>query len=165
MASVSTSTVGAAIWASGRAALLPGSALARMQARVATEEVLKRWPDWEVDYGNAAKAHTPARCAAGSTLPGHGRVRRRGRPRRGDWCPARMQLRGACSPDSRRMFSGTHPMPITDRASISLEGLSMRERHLTETASVRSVFICRSRVANSQPGFGVSGGDCRIQAS
>ena len=35
-----------------------GSALARMQARVALEEVLKRWPDWEVDYENAAMAHT-----------------------------------------------------------------------------------------------------------
>jgi cytochrome P450 len=35
-----------------------GSALARMQARVALEEVIKRWPDWEVDYDNAAKAHT-----------------------------------------------------------------------------------------------------------
>ena len=35
-----------------------GSALARMQARVALEEVLKRWPDWEVDYTNATKAHT-----------------------------------------------------------------------------------------------------------
>jgi cytochrome P450 len=35
-----------------------GSALARMQTRVAFEEVLKRWPDWEVDYANAAKAHT-----------------------------------------------------------------------------------------------------------
>jgi cytochrome P450 len=35
-----------------------GSALARMQARVALEEVLKRWPDWEVDYANAGKAHT-----------------------------------------------------------------------------------------------------------
>jgi cytochrome P450 len=35
-----------------------GSALARMQARVVLEEVLKRWPDWEVDYDNAAKAHT-----------------------------------------------------------------------------------------------------------
>lgn len=35
-----------------------GSALARMQARVALEEVLKRWPDWEVDYGNAEMAHT-----------------------------------------------------------------------------------------------------------
>jgi cytochrome P450 len=35
-----------------------GSALARMQARVALEEVIKRWPDWEVDYANAAKAHT-----------------------------------------------------------------------------------------------------------
>ena len=35
-----------------------GSALARMQARVVLEEVLKRWPDWEVDYDDAAKAHT-----------------------------------------------------------------------------------------------------------
>jgi cytochrome P450 len=35
-----------------------GSALARMQARVALEEVIKRWPDWEVDYSNARKAHT-----------------------------------------------------------------------------------------------------------
>jgi cytochrome P450 len=35
-----------------------GSALARMQARVALEEVINRWPDWEVDYANARKAHT-----------------------------------------------------------------------------------------------------------
>jgi cytochrome P450 len=35
-----------------------GSALARMQARVALEEVIKRWADWEVDYANATKAHT-----------------------------------------------------------------------------------------------------------
>jgi len=35
-----------------------GSALARMQARVALEEVVKRWPEWEVDYANARKAHT-----------------------------------------------------------------------------------------------------------
>jgi cytochrome P450 len=35
-----------------------GSALARMQARVALEEVIKRWPDCEVDYANASKAHT-----------------------------------------------------------------------------------------------------------
>ncbi|OBB81045.1 cytochrome P450 [Mycolicibacterium peregrinum] len=35
-----------------------GSALARLEARVAFEEVLKRWPDWEVDYPNAFRAHT-----------------------------------------------------------------------------------------------------------
>ncbi len=35
-----------------------GSALARMEARVVLEEVVKRWPDWEVDYDNAVKAHT-----------------------------------------------------------------------------------------------------------
>jgi cytochrome P450 len=35
-----------------------GSALARMEARVAFEEVLKRWPEWEVDFTNAERAHT-----------------------------------------------------------------------------------------------------------
>ena len=45
-----------------------GSALARMQARVALEEVLKRWPDWEVDYANAEKAHTSSVRGWG-TLP------------------------------------------------------------------------------------------------
>jgi cytochrome P450 len=35
-----------------------GAALARMEARVAIEELLKRWPDWNVDYANAEKAHT-----------------------------------------------------------------------------------------------------------
>ncbi|ETB15473.1 cytochrome P450 [Mycobacterium avium 10-5560] len=35
-----------------------GSALARMEARVAFEEVLKRWRDWEVDYANAERART-----------------------------------------------------------------------------------------------------------
>jgi len=44
-----------------------GSALARMQARVATEELLKRWPDWEVDYSNAEMAHT-------SSVRGWGRL-------------------------------------------------------------------------------------------
>jgi cytochrome P450 len=35
-----------------------GAALARMKARVALDEVLNRWPDWEVDYDNAVRAHT-----------------------------------------------------------------------------------------------------------
>ena len=35
-----------------------GSSLARMQARVALEEILKRWPEWDVDYAGAARAHT-----------------------------------------------------------------------------------------------------------
>ena len=29
-----------------------------MQARVVLEELLKRWPEWDVDYAGAAKAHT-----------------------------------------------------------------------------------------------------------
>lgn len=35
-----------------------GSALARLEARVAFEEVFKRWTDWDVDYANASRART-----------------------------------------------------------------------------------------------------------
>jgi cytochrome P450 len=35
-----------------------GAALARLEGRVALDEVLKRWPDWEVDYANAVQART-----------------------------------------------------------------------------------------------------------
>ena len=35
-----------------------GASLARLEARVALEEVLKRFPDWEVDYANARMAPT-----------------------------------------------------------------------------------------------------------
>ena len=44
-----------------------GSSLARMQARVALEEMLNRWQEWEVDYDNAAMAHT-------SSVRGWGRL-------------------------------------------------------------------------------------------
>jgi cytochrome P450 len=36
-----------------------GAALARLEGRVALEEVLQRWPTWEVDWDNAKQAHTP----------------------------------------------------------------------------------------------------------
>ena len=35
-----------------------GTSLARMQARVVLEELLSRWPEWDVDYTAATKAHT-----------------------------------------------------------------------------------------------------------
>jgi cytochrome P450 len=35
-----------------------GAALARLEGGVALDEVLERWPDWEVDYSNAVQAHT-----------------------------------------------------------------------------------------------------------
>jgi cytochrome P450 len=44
-----------------------GSSLARMQARVALEEMLRRWPEWDVDLDNAAMAHT-------SSVRGWGRL-------------------------------------------------------------------------------------------
>ncbi len=36
-----------------------GAALARLEGRVALDEVLQRFPDWEVDWTNAKQAHTP----------------------------------------------------------------------------------------------------------
>jgi cytochrome P450 len=35
-----------------------GAALARLEGRVALDEVLQRWTDWEVDYPNAVQART-----------------------------------------------------------------------------------------------------------
>jgi cytochrome P450 len=35
-----------------------GASLARLQGRVALDEVLKRFPDWEVDYDNIKLAPT-----------------------------------------------------------------------------------------------------------
>jgi cytochrome P450 len=35
-----------------------GAALARLEGRVALDEVLNRFPEWEVDYGNVRQAHT-----------------------------------------------------------------------------------------------------------
>jgi len=35
-----------------------GAALARLEGRVALDEVLRRWTDWEVDYEHAVQAHT-----------------------------------------------------------------------------------------------------------
>ncbi|HZN81163.1 MAG TPA: cytochrome P450 [Mycobacterium sp.] len=44
-----------------------GSSLARMQARVALEEMLTRWPEWEIDLEDAEMAHT-------SSVRGWGRL-------------------------------------------------------------------------------------------
>jgi cytochrome P450 len=35
-----------------------GAALARLEGRVALDEVLRRWPDWDVDWDKAKQAHT-----------------------------------------------------------------------------------------------------------
>lgn len=35
-----------------------GAALGRLKKRVALDEMLKRWPEWDVDYERACKVHT-----------------------------------------------------------------------------------------------------------
>ena len=50
-----------------RVALIWAASLARMQARVALEEMLTRWPEWQIDYDDAAMAHT-------SSVRGWGRL-------------------------------------------------------------------------------------------
>ena len=51
-----------------------GASLARLEGRVAREEILSRWPDWEIDHDGAEMARTstvrgwkrlPARIAPG----------------------------------------------------------------------------------------------------
>jgi cytochrome P450 len=46
-----------------------GASLARLEARVALEEVLKRFPDWEIDYENAKMAPTSATMRGWETMP------------------------------------------------------------------------------------------------
>lgn len=46
-----------------------GASLARLEARVALEEVLKRFPDWEVDYEQARMAPTSATMRGWETMP------------------------------------------------------------------------------------------------
>jgi cytochrome P450 len=36
-----------------------GAALARLEGRIAIDEVLNRFPNWEIDWENAVQAHTP----------------------------------------------------------------------------------------------------------
>ena len=45
-----------------------GAALARLEGRVALDEVLKRFPTWEVDWDHAVQAHTST-SGAGRSLP------------------------------------------------------------------------------------------------
>ena len=45
-----------------------GSALARLEGRIALEEILKRFPEWEVDLANA-RSRRRRRSAAGSRCP------------------------------------------------------------------------------------------------
>jgi cytochrome P450 len=47
-----------------------GAALARLEGRVALDEVLRRFPDWEVDYDNACRAHAST-VRGWETLPVH----------------------------------------------------------------------------------------------
>jgi cytochrome P450 len=37
-----------------------GNALARMEGRIALEEILKRFPTWDVDWAGAVKSQTTA---------------------------------------------------------------------------------------------------------
>jgi len=46
-----------------------GASLARLEARVALEEVLKRFPDWEIDYENLRMAPTSATMRGWEAMP------------------------------------------------------------------------------------------------
>ena len=62
------------------------------------------------------------------------------------------------------MFSGIHPTPMTERASVSFDGLSISiSPDRMPSASKR--FHLPNSLPKCQPMFGASGGDCRIHAS
>ena len=46
-----------------------GASLARLEARVALDEVLKRFPDWEIDYENAKMAATSTTMRGWESMP------------------------------------------------------------------------------------------------
>jgi cytochrome P450 len=47
-----------------------GAALARLEGRVALDEILNRWPDWEIDWDNARQARTST-TRGWERLPAH----------------------------------------------------------------------------------------------
>ena len=55
-----------------------GAALARLEGRVALDEVLKRWTDWEVDYEHAVQAHASTAVWLGEAAGVHVMTRRLG---------------------------------------------------------------------------------------
>ena len=46
-----------------------GAALARLEGRVALDEVLTRFPEWEVDLRQRHGWHPPPPCAGWDTMP------------------------------------------------------------------------------------------------
>ena len=65
-----------------------GNALARLEGRIALEEILKRFPEWEVDWPERREAPRRRRCAAGNPCPPDFRrhAQQRQRPHeRGAW--------------------------------------------------------------------------------
>jgi cytochrome P450 len=58
-----------------------GASLARLEGRVALEEVLARWTDWEIDYDQAEMAHTST-VRGWKSLPGRLQPRRSERSNR-----------------------------------------------------------------------------------
>ena len=49
-----------------------GAALARLEGRIALDEVLRRFPDWEVDYDRAVRARTSTVRGLGDPAGAHG---------------------------------------------------------------------------------------------
>jgi cytochrome P450 len=75
-----------------------GAALARIEARIALEEVLKRFPDWEVDYPHAAMSSATA-VRGWDSMPTF------------------------TTPEARRATQVGSPPPKTDVAPVEVEGI------------------------------------------
>jgi cytochrome P450 len=80
-----------------------GSALARLEGRVALEEVIKRFPEWEVDYDNAVLMST-------STVRGW------------DAMPTFTSAAGKSAAQAERKAAATAPAAAPKSAAVPLEG-------------------------------------------
>ena len=102
-----------------------GAALARLEGRIALDEVLKRFPEWDVDWSHAPSSRRPRRCAAGRRCRSFPRDARRAdtRSRAGA-----TTARSAASRPPRRANASSRPAPSCCTASRCGTGAALTVR-------------------------------------
>ena len=121
--STSTATIGQHLTFGYGIHFCLGAALARLEGRVALDEVLKRFPEWDVDWSQAPQLAPTSTVRGWETLPVAGAVTRRPTPR--PRAPA-TTARSAASARPRRASGSSPPAPSCCTASRSGTGARSR---------------------------------------